>query len=107
MVFALIRQTVTAERITEDADYQGIRVRFLGHLENARIPIQVDLGFGDVITPAPVQTEIASLLDLPNPKLKAYPRESVVSEKVSHRILMSTVDCSNAQGTMIPAMLSV
>ena len=73
--------TVTAERITEDADYQGIRVRFLGYLENARILIQVDLGFGDVITPAPVQTEIPSLLDLPNPKLKAYPRESVVSEK--------------------------
>lgn len=59
--------TVTAQRITEDADYQGIRVRFLGYLENARIPIQVDLGFGDVITPAPVQTEIPSLLDLPNP----------------------------------------
>ena len=73
--------TVTAERITEDADYQGIRVRFLGYLENARIPIQVDLGFGDVITPAPVQIEIPSLLDLPNPKLKAYSRESVVSEK--------------------------
>jgi predicted nucleotidyltransferase component of viral defense system len=73
--------TVTAERITEDVDYQGIRVRSRGYLENARIPIQVDLGFGDVITPAPVQTEIPSLLNLPTPKLKAYPRESVVSEK--------------------------
>ena len=57
--------TVTAERITEDADYEGVRVKFVGHLENARIPIQIDLGFGDVVTPEPVETEIPSLLDQP------------------------------------------
>ena len=73
--------TVTAERITEDADYEGVRVKFVGHLENARIPIQIDLGFGDVITPAPVETEIPSLLNLPNAKLLTYPRETVVAEK--------------------------
>jgi Nucleotidyl transferase AbiEii toxin, Type IV TA system len=73
--------TVTAERITEDADYEGVRIKFVGHLENARIPIQIDLGFGDVITPAPVETEIPSLLNLPNAKLLTYPRESVVAEK--------------------------
>lgn len=73
--------TVRAEQITEDADYEGIRVKFLGFLENARIPIQIDLGFGDVITPAPIEAEIPSLLDLPNPRLLTYPRESVVAEK--------------------------
>ena len=73
--------TITAERITEDADYEGIRVKFVGYLENARIPIQIDLGFGDVITPAPIETEIPSLLDGPKAKLLAYPRESVVAEK--------------------------
>lgn len=73
--------TITAERITEDAHYEGIRVKFVGHLENARIPVQIDLGFGDVITPAPVETEIPSLLDAPKPKLLTYPRESVVAEK--------------------------
>ncbi|MBZ5631451.1 MAG: nucleotidyl transferase AbiEii/AbiGii toxin family protein [Acidobacteriia bacterium] len=73
--------TITAERITEDADYEGIRVRFVGYLENARIPIQIDLGFGDVITPAPVETELSSLLDGPKAKLLTYPRESVVAEK--------------------------
>lgn len=73
--------TVTAERITEDADYEGIRVKFIGYLENARIPIQIDLGFGDVITPAPVETELRSLLDAPKAKLLTYPRESVVAEK--------------------------
>ena len=73
--------TVTAERITEDADYEGIRIKFLGFLENARIPIQVDLGFGDAITPAPVEAEIPTLLDLPAPKLLTYPKESVIAEK--------------------------
>jgi Nucleotidyl transferase AbiEii toxin, Type IV TA system len=73
--------TVAAERITEDADYEGVRVRFLGFLENARIPIQIDLGFGDVITPAPIEAQLPTLLDLPAPKLLTYPRESVIAEK--------------------------
>lgn len=73
--------TVVADRIVEDADYAGIRVRFVGYLENARIPIQIDLGFGDVITPAPVEIEIPSLLNLPTSKLLTYPRESVIAEK--------------------------
>jgi hypothetical protein len=73
--------TIKAERITEDADYEGIRVKFVGNLENAHIPLQIDLGFGDVITPAPVETEIPSMLDLAPSKLLTYPRESVVAEK--------------------------
>lgn len=74
--------TVAAERITEDADYAGIRVKFIGYLENARIPIQVDLGFGDVITPPPIEAQLPTLLELPAPKLLTYPRESVVAEKL-------------------------
>lgn len=73
--------TVQAERIIEDADYEGIRVTFVGYLENARIPIQVDLGFGDVVTPGTVEAEIHPLLDLPAPKLLTYPRETFIAEK--------------------------
>jgi hypothetical protein len=73
--------TITAERITEDTDYQGIRVRFVGRLDNARVPIQIDLGFGDVITPAPIEAQLPALFELPAPKLLTYPRESVVAEK--------------------------
>lgn len=73
--------TVKAERIIEDADYEGLRVTFLGYLEGARIPIQVDLGFGDVVTPAAIEIEIRPLLDLPAPKLLTYPRETVIAEK--------------------------
>lgn len=74
-------ETVTAERITEDADYQGIRVNLLGYLESARIPIQIDIGFGDVITPPASAAEFPTLLDFPAPKLLMYPKESVVAEK--------------------------
>jgi hypothetical protein len=74
-------QTIKGERITEDADYHGIRVTFVGYLENARIPIQIDIGFGDVVTPPPKEAVFPTLLDFPAPKLLAYPRESVIAEK--------------------------
>jgi hypothetical protein len=73
--------SVTGERIAEDADYAGIRVRLLGMLGNARIHIQVDVGFGDIVYPQPVSIEFPTLLDLPAPKLRAYSRESAVAEK--------------------------
>lgn len=75
-------KTVKAERIKEDADYEGIRVTFTALLEKARIPIQIDIGFGDPITPEPVDTQYPTFLDLPAPHLLAYPRETVVSEKL-------------------------
>lgn len=74
-------ETVKAERITEDADYQGVRVTFMGYLENVRIPIQIDIGFGDVVTPAPAEAEFPTLLNFPAPKLLTYPRETVIAEK--------------------------
>jgi len=51
-------------------------------LNQARIPLQVDIGFGDAITPAPEQVEYPVLFDAPPPLLKAYPRYTLVAEKV-------------------------
>ena len=51
-------------------------------LGEARIPLQVDIGFGDVITPGPVEVEYPTFLDFPAPKLKSYPKETVVAEKL-------------------------
>jgi len=73
--------SVKAQRITEDADYEGVRVTFTAHLERARIPIQIDIGFGDAITPAPLETQYPTLLQAPNPRLLTYPKETVVAEK--------------------------
>lgn len=75
-------KTVKAERIKEDADYEGVRVTFTAFLEKAQIPIQIDIGFGDAIRPGPVETDYPTLLDLPSPRLLTYPRETVVSEKL-------------------------
>jgi hypothetical protein len=72
---------IVGERIKEDADYQGIRINFVAYLGNIRIPVQIDLGFGDIVTPAPVQVEYPTLLTLPAPILSGYPRETVVAEK--------------------------
>lgn len=67
--------------IKEDADYPGVRVRFLGTLQNARVAMQADLGFSDVITPGPVPLDYPVLLELPAPRLSGYTPETVVAEK--------------------------
>jgi Nucleotidyl transferase AbiEii toxin, Type IV TA system len=74
-------QTVTATRITEGAEYGGVRVRIKGRLGNARFHLQVDVGFGDVIIPGPIRIEYPALLDFPPPVLNGYTRESTIAEK--------------------------
>lgn len=73
--------TVTAEAIREDQEYDGVRITLTGLLGNARIPLQIDIGFGDAITPEPEEIEYPVLLDAPAPHLKAYPRYTLVAEK--------------------------
>ena len=73
--------TIEAERIAEDADYEGIRVRFRGSLDTARIVMQLDIGFGDIVIPSPEPTNYPTLLDLPAPQLRGYSRESTIAEK--------------------------
>jgi Nucleotidyl transferase AbiEii toxin, Type IV TA system len=73
--------TVTAERIKENADYEGVRVNFTGLLEKARIAMQMDIGFGDAITPEAVEATFPVMLDLPAPVLFTYPRETAIAEK--------------------------
>jgi hypothetical protein len=77
----LLTETVQGERIREDEEYEGVRITFEARLGNARIPIQIDTGFGDVITPGADAVVYPTLLDFPAPDLPAYPRETVVAEK--------------------------
>jgi predicted nucleotidyltransferase component of viral defense system len=70
-----------AAPIREEAEYGGVRVRTTATIDGARIPIQVDIGFGDAVTPAPVEIDYPTLLDAPAPHLRAYPVETVVAEK--------------------------
>ncbi len=79
---AFLPDTVRAAPIREDQEYGGIRVHLLALLGKARIPLQVDVGFGDVVTPAPQEIAFPTLLSgLPAPDVRVYPRETVVAEK--------------------------
>ncbi len=72
---------LTAAPIREEVEYGGVRVRTTATIAGARISIQVDIGFGDAITPAAVEIDYPVLLDAPAPHLRAYPVETVVAEK--------------------------
>lgn len=73
--------TVRCEPIAEEAEYEGVRVRFEGRLGTIRLHMQIDFGFGDVISPPPDPIEFPPLLDFPAPQLLAYPRETSIAEK--------------------------
>lgn len=84
--------TVKPERIKEDADYEGVRVRFVGLLGRARVTMQIDVGFGDVVTPGPLDITYPVLLDFPAPGLSGYPRETVVAEKFQAMVYLGTLN---------------
>jgi len=71
-----------------DQEYQGVRVALQAKLERARIPVQIDIGFGDVITPAPQQVQYPSMLGFPTPVVSTYPRETVVAEKFQAMVML-------------------
>lgn len=73
--------TVEGKVIKEDADYEGVRVTFLATLQNARVHMQLDLGYGDVVVPGPQAADYPTILDYPAPHLRGYTRETVVAEK--------------------------
>lgn len=75
--------TVTVEEIRKDAGYAGARVMIDAEISKARCKTQVDIGFGDAVTPGPVTASYPVLItDFPAPKLRTYPVYTVISEKV-------------------------
>jgi predicted nucleotidyltransferase component of viral defense system len=74
-------KTIRAERIKEDADYEGVRIKVTAFLDKSKKTLQFDIGFGDVIVPKAIEMEYPSLLAMDTPKIKAYSMESVIAEK--------------------------
>ena len=74
---------VHAAPIREDQRYEGVRITVKVTLAGAVVPAQVDIGFGDVITPAPVELTWRDLLDFPEARLLTYPPETVIAEKLN------------------------
>ena len=84
--------SMKAERITEDAHYQGLRVRFPGSLGPSRVMLQIDIGFGDTVLPAPETVTYPTLLDSPAPLLFGYSRESTVAEKLEAMVSLGMLN---------------
>jgi predicted nucleotidyltransferase component of viral defense system len=74
-------ETVEVAEIREDQAHGGTRVTLKAWLGKAVIPLQIDVGLGDVVFPAPVESDFPTLLDQPAPHLAAYARETAIAEK--------------------------
>ena len=63
------------------AEYSGVRITMTAFLERTRMPLQVDIGFGDAVVPRPRRQDFPVLLQMPAPRLSVYSPETVVAEK--------------------------
>lgn len=76
------------EAIREEVEYGGSRLRTTAALAGARIPITVDIGFGDAVEPGVEDIALPVLLDMPSPHLRAYPPETVIAEKFHAMVIL-------------------
>lgn len=83
-------ESLKAERIRADQLYDGVRVSALAFVGSARVPVQIDIGFGDAVTPGLDERDYPTLLDMPAPHLRTYPRETVVAEKLEAIVSIGT-----------------
>jgi hypothetical protein len=75
--------SIRADEIRKEANYAGIRLTLTGMIDGARCPVQVDVGYGDAVTPAPESARYPVMFgDMPAPTLRVYPRYTVVAEKL-------------------------
>jgi hypothetical protein len=84
--------TISAAPIRGRQEYGGVRVRLVAGLAKTRIPVQIDIGFGDAVTPSAVDLAFPALLDAPAPRLRAYPKETVVAEKFQAIVALGQVN---------------
>jgi len=74
--------TIKAEEIRKDANYSGTRVTLVGTIDGAKCTVQVDVGYGDAVTPAPEMATYPVMLEgMPAPELRVYPQYTVIAEK--------------------------
>jgi hypothetical protein len=84
--------SVAGEPIKAQTGYAGVRIRLLAHLDRARIALQLDVGFADAVLPKPRMLDYPTLLGMPAPRLRGYPREAVVAEKVHAMIALGIIN---------------
>lgn len=75
-------ESIAVENITEFKEYHGLHVSAVAYLDRTRIPIGIDIGFGDIIYPDAVQMDFPVILDMAPPRVNAYSLESSIAEKL-------------------------
>ena len=83
---------LTAAAIREEVAYGGVRVEVFARLGTARIKVQIDVGFGDAVTPGVAEVEFPTLLGTPALRVRAYPRETVVAEKLEAMVRLGLLN---------------
>ena len=73
--------TLDVVDITEFKEYHGVNVSIMAYLDRTKVPVSIDIGFGDVVYPDKVKMEFPVMLDMETPKIYAYSIASVISEK--------------------------
>jgi predicted nucleotidyltransferase component of viral defense system len=84
--------SVMAERIMKEAALPGVGAKCLAYLGTAQIPIQLDISYANVITPAEIEIAYPTLFDSPEPQLRAYPYETVVAEKLQALVFLGSIN---------------
>jgi hypothetical protein len=93
--------SVKGSLFRKEAGYGGVRIDLQATLDGARMALQVDIGFGDAVTPAPQVINYPVLLsDLPAPQLRAYPKYTVVAEKF-HAVCLLGMSNTRIRTTLI------
>ena len=85
-------ETIRGHRINEDADYQGVRVQFVATLGKAHMPMQIDVGFSDIVWPSPIESDYPTILPQKGPHLRGYSLESIIAEKVQAMVYLGIVN---------------
>lgn len=84
--------SIKTEDIRDDQEYNGIRVRLLGFLGRARLPVQIDVGFGDALIPEPEWIDYPAILAYPAPRLQAYHPATVLGEKLNATVVLGALN---------------
>lgn len=84
--------SVQGEVIQSQAEYDGIRLRFIAHLGTARVHMQIDVGFSDVLVPPAITVDYPTLLEMPEPHLRAYTRETLIAEKLQAMVFLGSIN---------------
>ncbi len=87
-------KSIKSEIIKEDVEYEGVRISLTAKLDTAKIPLQLDIAVGDLMTPAPTDSKFPLLVEGEDFKLKTYPKETVVAEKIQ---AMVALDMANSR----------